>query len=232
MRSLAYYIGLVAADFLIFTILCIFFLIALAILNLSIMRGAGVIISFFFALVIFGLALINCLNLLGFTFSNVHTTFKVASCYLFLLAFAVPLIPIVVAGPLHLSADALKVLNVLIRIISPFACLFSGMRMILINAFLDSEQAANHISEAEKERARQDVTRATQDPPLYASMLTMLAQAAVYFALCVWLDARRCNAFRGEDHKPESAHRPLLPENQDVIDHRNELEEAWLSQDE
>ena len=57
----------------------------------------------------------------------------------------------------------------------------------------------------------------------------MVAQGIVFFALAVYLDYRRVNAYKGQDGKDKYNDGQWLPENDDVTEHRSLTHQVWDS---
>ena len=88
MRSIPYFLGLAAADYLIYFIPSTLFVVLVKVLNIQAFEeSAG---YFFISLITFGLGFVNLSNLIGFSFSNAASAFKYAQYWMIGLGFGVP----------------------------------------------------------------------------------------------------------------------------------------------
>jgi len=90
MRSLSYYVGIVLADFTLYLIPTIAFVIVILILKIDAFTNE--IWLFIATLMLFGLDLINLSNTLGYFFKNVDSAFKNSTIFMLLLGIVLPLI--------------------------------------------------------------------------------------------------------------------------------------------
>lgn len=95
--------------------------------------------------------------------------------------------------------------------VSPFNCLTKAFNTIMTNAFIDPHSQIWVISDY---------------------LLAMVTQATLLFCLAVYLDHRRVNGYKGSDGvaAPEDTQSNLLPENEDVAEHRAHTHRVWEDQ--
>lgn len=90
MRSTSYFSGIVLADLFIFFIPTLLLTSIIFILDLSMLKGAVSLLSFLGTMILFGLSLINILNLIGFTMKTSEKAYKQSSIWMMVLGFGIP----------------------------------------------------------------------------------------------------------------------------------------------
>lgn len=122
MRSFSYYFGIVVADWCLFMIPTIAFVIVVYILDIEVFTNSiGLFVT---TLTLFGLDLINLSNAIGFFFKNVDSAFKNSTIFMMLLGLVFPLVTLLAGGfityYLDKSGDLTKVIYWITLLISPF----------------------------------------------------------------------------------------------------------------
>jgi len=112
MRSLSYYVGIVLADFTLYMIPTVTFVIVILILKIDAFTNE--IWLFIATLMLFGLDLINLSNTLGYFFKNVDSAFKNSTIFMLLLGIVLPLIAALGGSAINYYIDKSGTVNKII----------------------------------------------------------------------------------------------------------------------
>lgn len=138
MRSLSYYVGIVLADWTLYTIPTI--ALVLVIILLKIDAFTNEIGLFILSLMLFGLALINFSNTIGFFFKDVDSAFKNSVIFMALFGLVFPLATLIVGSLITYYIDKsgtlTKVVYWILFLISPFNVLYQSLNNCLFNGFI------------------------------------------------------------------------------------------------
>jgi fucose permease len=157
--------------------------------------------------------------LIGFMFSDLDKAFRNSSIFMFIIGFLFPLASSLLVLAL---SSALKVKDASIRIpinwvcllISPFNCLNNALRNIIYDGFILMAKTPEEKGVMQEFKAA--AKEAYGDQELEVCVLIFLGQAFVLFLLCVLLDWRNMNSFKGKDKNKQKVERLQLPQNEDV----------------
>lgn len=128
MKSFSYIFGIMMADWLIFTIPSIIFVLLMLILKIEIFTGSpGHLVA---TLVGFGFAFINLNNFVGFRFKDVSSAYVSATIFMLLLGLALPVLTWILAAAIK-GDNELYYMNAVICFISPFFPLRDNLFEIL-----------------------------------------------------------------------------------------------------
>lgn len=128
MKSFSYIFGIMMADWLIFTIPTLIFVLLMIILDIDIfLNSPGHLLA---TLVMFGFAFVNLNNLIGFWFKQVTSAFLSATIFMLLLGLALPVIKWILAAIIQ-GDDDIYYINLVICFISPFFPLRDNLFAIL-----------------------------------------------------------------------------------------------------
>ena len=136
MRSFSYYFGIVMADWCLFMIPTLSFVIVVYILQIDVFTDSlGLFIG---TLTMFGLDLICLSNAIGFLFKNVDSAFKNSAIFMMILGLIFPIVTLflgaIITFYLDKSGDLTKVINWITLLISPFNVLQQQLQNCTFNS--------------------------------------------------------------------------------------------------
>ena len=153
------------------------------------------------ALYLFGYGFIALSYLVGFIFQKSESAFKY-TFVVFLLMYAVP-----TGLKYTLKIDAL---NEVFNYIFPMSNMANMMGLILAPEYDAS------------------LPRGTDWSSIWHYYLIFVVQSMFYISICIVIDTKMVNNFRGEDGRQSTETRLQLEEDQDVIMHRDNTKSGWL----
>lgn len=211
MKPLAYYTGSFLADFLLFTLPTIGFIILLFPLNIQyfIMNGSWAVLLA--VMVTFGFSLINVTYLFSFMFKSANQAFKqIGLIYL----FGGSIIPSFVGGllaGLTQSTETYKVFRY-IFLFDPFWNFADGMNYNMIRNFV------REITPDEKtyQSSMAEIDKLYICGPIMAICINS-ALGVIFFIISVWIDSRVQNSYRTQDARAPTLFPRYLDADNDVI---------------
>ena len=154
MRSLSYYVGIVLADFTLYIVPTIAFVIFILLVKIeSFTNDIGL---FIVTLLLFGLDLINLSNTIGFFFKDVNSAFKNSTIIMLLIGIVFPLVTLIGGALITLYIDKsgtlTKIVYWIVLIISPFNCLTESLENTIFNGYINkgSPEAVKYINEVKE----------------------------------------------------------------------------------
>jgi hypothetical protein len=138
MRSTSYYTGIVLADFTLYLIPTVAFVIVVIILKIDAFTNEiGV---FILVLTLFGLDLICFSNAIGYFFKDVDSAFKNSTIIMFLVGIIFPIVTLVggalITKFVDKSGTLAKIVYWIVVIVGPFNALGEGLNNCLYNGFI------------------------------------------------------------------------------------------------
>jgi len=217
MKSFSYFLGISAAEACLYVIPTMSFVLLVMILDIQAFTNQTG--WFILILLLFGLSFVNLANLIGFMFSDLDKAFRNSSIFMFIIGFLFPfassLLVLALSSALDMKDASIRIpINWVCLLISPFNCLNNALRNIIYDGFI--LMAKTPEEKVMMQEFKTTAKEAYGDQELGVCVLIFLGQAFVLFFLCVLLDWRNMNSFKGKDKNKQKVERLQLPQNEDV----------------